>query len=477
MAGRLSTSRPARVGLALLAAGLAAATPGAAGSAELRAASDDTSVLDAAFRIDIRSIDAVFDIYPSERRAQARAVLHFRMRTGQTRPLIHLEPARLPGAAVALRLDGKDLDVGQTSDVRIVRFPGSPQLATELQRDLSPKADHVLELAYPVPMTDYFGRFFTDVNDLLGRGNEGLFPGLNTPHELARHLITLRVHAAEPYVMVGSGRVTHKQTGDVQEWMLDTEREVASYTVLFYLAPARDSILAERRVQGVDVRVLAAPGGPTPDEAFAQLDPWLAELKGALGPFPMPRGLSVVLTSSGGGMEYYGGTISSLPALRHEVFHMYYGCSTVAKTYRDSWWDEAINMWYQLSADPAFPAIHEDFRSDIVSGRSPIGIGFDRRAYAEGAQIIQAVARDLGGRSQAVAFLRELHLARSFDPFSSRDLAEEIRVRRGVDVRDRFERWLYTGGVAGGTAAASAWQWLHQVDTTPPEAVRRHYDH
>ena len=69
----------------------------------------------------------------------------------------------------------------------------------------------------------------------------------------------------------------------------------------------------------------------------------------------MPRGLSVVLTQGGGGMEYYGATITSLRALRHEVFHMYYGCSTVATTYRDSWWDEAINMWYELSADPSFP--------------------------------------------------------------------------------------------------------------------------
>ena len=34
----------------------------------------------------------------------------------------------------------------------------------------------------------------------------------------------------------------------------------------------------------------------THEEAFAILDQWLAELQGALGPFPMPRGLAVVLT-------------------------------------------------------------------------------------------------------------------------------------------------------------------------------------
>jgi len=435
---------------------------------------DETALLDSTFRIDIQSIDVAIDLFPGERRAQAQASVRFRMRPGQTRPLVHLEPARLPGAAVELRLDGEALDVARASDVKLVTFAGSPQVALELQRDVPASGTHRLEAAYAVPMTDGFGRFFTDVNDLAGRGNEALFPTLNTPHELAHHVITLRVHAGEPYVLVGSGKATRRGTGDVQEWVLDSEREVASYTMMFFLVPARDATVSERRIQGVDVRVLAALGGPTAEDAFAQLDPWLAELQGALGPFPMPRGLSVALTAAGGGMEYYGGTITSLGALRHEVFHMYYGCSTLARTYRDSWWDEAINVWYEVSRNPAFAAIGEDFRSDIVSGRSPIGVGFDRRAYDEGARVVQAVARDLGGRDPTVAFLRELHGARSFDPFTTLDLAEEIRARRGVDERERFLRWLYTGG-ATASAAPSPWEWLHQVDTTPPEAVRRLY--
>jgi MFS family permease len=84
----------------------------------------------------------------------------------------------------------------------------------------------------------------------------------------------------------------------------------------------------ERLLVGrVDVRVLAPVGGVSADGAFATLQPWLADLQTSLGPFPMPRGLSVVLTQSGGGTEYYGATTASLRALRHEVFHMYFACS------------------------------------------------------------------------------------------------------------------------------------------------------
>jgi hypothetical protein len=230
-------------------------------------------------------------------------------------------------------------------------------------------------------------------------------------------------------------------------------------------------VLAERRIGGVDVRVVASLGGSPPAEAYDQLETWMPELREALGPFPMPRGLSVVLTEGGGGMEYFGGTITSLRALRHEVFHMYFGCSTVASTYRDSWWDEAIDMWYELSLDPAFSAIAPAYRSGMVSSRTPVAVGFDVRAYDEGARIMEAVARELGGREEMVAFLRHLHQRRLFEPFTTMALADEIRAFSGADFRSRFRQWLYSDTESA--AGASPHAWLHQVDMTPSEAVRR----
>jgi aminopeptidase N len=449
-------------------------------SVPLPAVADEAALLDAVFRIDVERIEVTFDVYPGESRVEAHAAMTFRMRPGQTLPLVHFDPVR-SATGVSMRLDGEDLDLHSGGDLRLISFDGSGQTSVELERTLAPASDHRLEVAYPLALSDATGRFYTNVNDLEGHGNETLFPSINSPRDLARHVLVFHVHAAEPYLAVGSGSVTGRRVGDVQEWVLDTEREVASYTVMFHLAPARSTLLTERRIHDVDVRVLAPVGGATAGEAFAQLDPWLAELESALGPFPMPRGLAVVLTQTGGGMEYYGATTTSLRALRHEVFHMYFGCSTVARTYRDSWWDEAINMWYELSADPAFAPIPEEFRSDIVSGRSPVAVGFDRRAYDAGARIFQAVASDLGGRERMVRFLRDLHARRSFDPFGTPDLADEIAAWGGVPFRARFRSWLYstpqvpptpspepgtTGRAAPG--AAGPYDWLHHVDMTPP---------
>ncbi len=451
--------------------------PIASATVPLPPAADEKTLLDSTYRIDVETVEAVFDIYPDERQVRVWSVTTFRMRAGQARPIVHYEPIRT-GSEVALVLNGEALDPRNENDVRLMRYESSGQDSAELQRDLASGVPHRLEASHVRSMSDNFGRFFTDVNDLEGHGNERLFPTLNTPHELARHVLVFRVHSNATYQLVGSGLVTPGAATDVQEWILDTEREVASYTVMFFLAPDRDVVVSERRVQGVDVRVLSPVGGPSVEEAFSLLDPWLAELGSTLGPFPMPRGLSVVLTPGGGGMEYYGGTITSMRALRHEVFHMYYGCSTVAATYRDSWWDEAINMWYELSASPAFPPIASDFRSGIVGARTPVRVGFDRRAYDEGARIFEAVAREMGGRGPAIAFFSHLHRTRFFDPFTTVDLADEIQAFSGADFHARFDQWLYSESESeSSSATVSPWSWLHQVDMTPSEEIRLRYGH
>jgi hypothetical protein len=451
------------------AAGPAGATGGGSKgptTVPLPAASDETALLDAVFRIDIETIEATYDVFPAESRVQVQATVSFQMREGQSRPIVNFPPAE-HATDLGLRLDGQALDVNEPADARFLVFERSGQTLLELQRDLAPGIVHRLEASWSFALDDSGRRLFTDVNDIAGTGNEVFFPTLNTPHELARHVLVFRVHGPSPYLMVGSGLVTEHPASDVQEWVLDTEREVASYTVMFHLAPAASHTLTQRNVQGIDVRVLAPSAGVGPEQAFATLDPWLPELAAALGPFPMPRGLSVVLTQGGGGMEYFGGTTTSLTALTHEVFHMYFGCSTVARTYRDSWWDEAIDMWYELSRNPAFAPIPQEFRSGMVNDRSAVAVGFDTRAYQEGARIFQAVSAELGGRDELVRFLRHLHETRSFQPFTTWQLADEIQAWSGISFHDRFRLWLYQGPEAA-AARRSPHDWLHRVDMSLP---------
>ncbi len=435
---------------------------------------DEQRFVDDALRIDIAAIDATLTYLPQAAAADGTARVRFRMRPGQTRPRIHFDPACRGSVISSWTLDGREWATPGDA-FRVVDVPGSTQRMLEFAEEVDPAREHELIISYRLALPGGYPCFSTSVHDLKGSGNEELFPTLNTPHELARHRITLRVAGAVPYRCLGSGSVERTAAGDVQEWVLDPEREVASYTLMFVLVPEADTVLRQGAIAGIPVRIGAFRGGADIDAAWDELESWLPQLVADIGPFPMPRGLSVFLVSGGGGMEYFGATISSLSALSHEVFHMYFACSAVARTYRDSWIDEAVTSWYDRTyPDYLFP-IAEGFRSSMVSGRSPVAVGFDGRAYYQGTQIMETLANRLGGRSALVSFLAYVHSRYAFAPFSTMDLADYLLDFSGIDMRGQFREWFYSDDAGGTADAAVPADCAAPPDLTPPRAIlRRH---
>jgi hypothetical protein len=441
---------------------------------DVPAYADERQLLDDTLRIDISAIDVELTYHPQDAAVDGRAQVRFRMRPGQTRPRIHFDPACRGNVISEWRLDGNPAPV-PGSAFRVVDIAGSTQQALEFADEVDPGAEHQLVVAYRLRLPGGYPRFATQVNDLKGSGNEELFPTLNVPQELARHRITLRVDSHEPYRCLGSGRVEKTGNAAFQEWTLDSEREVASYTMMFVLLPAADTLLREGKIAGIPVRIAAFAGGAAIDPAWAELESWLPQLLGDIGPFPMPRGLSVFLVSFGGGMEYFGGTISAPWALSHEVFHMYFACSTVARTYRDSWWDEAITSWYDKSYPDYLLPIAAGFRSNMVSGRSPVAVGFDQRAYYQGTEIIETMAQRLGGRASMTAFLSHVYRLHAFAPFGTMDLAEYYRLYSGIDLHQDFQDWLFSGGSETQAALPAPSGFAAPPDLTPPAAILRRY--
>ncbi len=393
------------------------------------------------------------------------------MRPGQRRPLVHFNPALSSPVIDFLQLD--DTTWADPGDgLRVVHFDGSAQQALEIQQDIDDSGEHLLTIGYHLQYPSGYPMFITQVNDIQGAGNEWIFPTINTPHELARHRLTLQVDSVVPYRCLGSGLVQSQANPDLQEWTLDSEREVASYTVMFALAPEADTLFEERIIAGIPVRIAAFVGGASIAAAFSELETWLPQLVADIAAFPMPRGLSIFLTNGGGGMEYYGGTITSLASLSHEVVHMYFGCSAIARTYRDSWWDEAVVSWYDRSYPDYLTPIPAGYRSNMVSGRSPIAIGFDTRAYYQGTQIMETLALRLGGRAALVGFLSHLHETRPFAPFGTMELAGYFRDYSGIDIDGDFHEWFFRGAAPAAAPGVSAEE---KVDLTPPAGILEKY--
>lgn len=441
---------------------------------------DHTQLLRETFRIDIDSINVVADYYPESYYVDCSAEVKFQMLPGQNMAVIHLDPAvRDRNVVSSVELNGESLDIFSDSDVRIVSFEDTEQQALEFQRELESGDMHTLKLSYRLGLSEGYYIFNSRVSDLYGRGNEEVFPTIDALHELATHTITFRVHSNIKFRCIGSGLVTKVDNTPYQEWILNTEREVSSHTVMFVIIPEADTIFAERIIDGVNVKIVAFNNNSQINEAFSQLSSWLPELRTNLGPFPMPRGISIFLMNEGGGMEYFGGTISSLWALKHEVFHMYFACSVVNKTYRDSWLDEAINEWYEKSGSSDFSPIDSSYKSNIVSGRSPIATGFDPRAYDEGSRILEAVAIRIGGQADMTGFLNYLVKNYTFKPFTTIEFLDYLEDYSGVNMKEQFKNWVYQDEdiTTTSTALSDSLIKKHKVEIIPPPSILSKYPH
>jgi hypothetical protein len=433
--------------------------------------------LDNTFRIDIETIAVTLDWYPASGGVDGTARLDFRLRPGQSRAVFNFTPFVASRSAISrLVIDGRPLSPQSDADVRVVTVAGTRQPFIEVQLPLDPAQPHTLTIDYRLTVPAVYPRFSSEVNDIRGQGNEAVWPTLNTPHELARHVVTFRVHDRQAFRFVGSGRSSFSADGDVQQWVLDTQRAVSSYSVMFVLLPAGDTEYREWLIDGVTVRVVAYPTVNL-TEAKARLESWLPELRRRFGPFPALHGLSIFLfNNAGGGMEYYGGTITSLNALRHEVLHSYFGCSVVARTYPDSWYDEAVTSWFEeTSRGQGHTALAPSYQGNWVGARSPVSIGFSTLAYTDGASIMQAIADRLGGTDRMTDFLRYVVDRYTFAPFTTLEFAGFLKDYSGVDLRAQFVDWLYNGrepsSAAGDSLPARADRKTLELD--PPWLPRR----
>ena len=98
------------------------------------------------------------------------------------------------------------------------------------------------------------------MNDIRGQGNEAVWPTLNTPHELARHVLTFRVHDRQAFRFVGSGQSQLQRKPVTSSSGCSTpSAPVSSYSVMFVLLPAADTEYREWLIDGVTVRALAYP--------------------------------------------------------------------------------------------------------------------------------------------------------------------------------------------------------------------------
>jgi hypothetical protein len=143
-----------------------------------------------------------------------------------------------------------------------------------------------------------------------------------------------------------------------------------------------------------------------------------------------------------GGMEYDGGTTTGVGALRHEVFHSWWGRGLKPASQADGWWDEAWTVYNDLGASGSAPF---DFTAAPVtlSSTNPWVRATPSSSYSSGERVFRGAAA-LTGASQLRTHMAAFFTERHGRPATTPQLEEHLVSRSGeATLVDAFHRFVY----------------------------------
>lgn len=155
-----------------------------------------------------------------------------------------------------------------------------------------------------------------------------------------------------------------------------------------------------------------------------------------------------------GGMEYEGGTTTSVGSLPHETFHSWWGRGVKPAGQADGWWDEAWTVYNDHGATGSIPF---NFTNPVVelSPRNPWTRLTPSASYSSGERFFQGAAA-LMGAAALRTHMRDFYTTRRARPAATPDLEAFLIARSGqASLVDGFHRFVY--GLADPTPAPDLW--------------------
>ena len=354
------------------------------------------------------------------------------------------------------RLNGTEIDPGKMV---------AHSLGTEfhsmriLQQELEANREHTLELTYALLTPDSqdakgvqwsdsgltWDIWFSDL--YLGRYLEQWFPA-NLIHDQFEFELTLELRNVEDeHQLVTNADVTER--GE-HHWQLRFPPSYTALSPMVVIVPAREversqsvATMEDGRKITIDVCRRLEAGG-TLDGIHAQMARELQEFSTSTGPWPHGDRLTVYVWTGGRSMEYDGATTSSTGALRHELFHSWYGRGVKPASQNDGWLDEAWDV-YATESRLRFPEerIREEGAPVTLSSADPWNRTTPTASYSAGALFFARVAAEIGDeelRKHMAGFFQ----AYSPNPASTADLARYLsEATDNPRIARLFHRYVY----------------------------------
>lgn len=175
-------------------------------------------------------------------------------------------------------------------------------------------------------------------------------------------------------------------------------------------------------------------------DRIADLKRWLAENEQSSGPYRHGSRFTAFLHR--GGMEYEGGTTSSVSALRHETFHSWFARGLKPASQPDAWWDEAWTIYNDNGASGSTPFNFDDPPVRLRPPNPWVRVT-SPDSYQKGSRFFEGVAAAIG-TAELRACMRDLYTSHIERPITTSTLEEFMVVRSGcADLVAAFNRFVY----------------------------------
>jgi hypothetical protein len=173
---------------------------------------------------------------------------------------------------------------------------------------------------------------------------------------------------------------------------------------------------------------------------IANLKLWLAANEQSSGTYL--HGSRFVAFVHVGGMEYEGGTTSSVGALRHETFHSWFARGLKPASQPDGWWDEAWTVYNDHGAVGSAPFDFTDPPVELHPQNPWVRVTAPG-AYTDGLRFFEGAAAAMSVATLR-SLMRDLYLERRDRPITTMDLEQHLVCRSGrSELVDAFHRFVY----------------------------------
>jgi hypothetical protein len=393
-------------------------------------------------------VSIVFDIEKQE----ARAVADMWFTTGAAgTPVFDL---RQP--ITSAMLDGKEIDPAKMKAHDFGKATGTMRI---LEVEMEAGSEHHLHLEYTLqkpasPSAQEIGwldggvhwdTFFSDLNQ--GRYMEMWFPA-NLLHD--QHPVTMNlklVGASKEHQIVTNGTV--EELGEA-DWKLTFPATYSAFSHMVVIIPSElvERSQAKAKVDGgiihLDVTRLK-----TADQSLKEIHlataKALQDFTGSMGPWAHGDRCTVFVWNGGRSMEYDGATTTSMGALRHELFHSWFGRGAKPSDQNAGWWDEAWNVYFCDGFRPEGAPVRKKDAPVTLATPNPWNRTTPGASYRKGAFFFGRLA-DVMGQDELIAAMSAFFKAHSPNPVSTEQMVDHLAAAAGeksTQVRALFDRYVY----------------------------------